>query len=263
MFGRQRDIHDGHSQDRRPAFRGAVGVLDSGIGGLTILRSLEKTLPNEKFIYLADNARFPYGDKSSKEIKRNGLELAAFLDDHGVKAIILACGTLSCYALEPIFNEFRLPTFGVIEPTVREITKWDGKTTLVWATPATIDSGQYQHKLKHRKKVSYQSQPNLALNIENNIPMNLIESNCELLALGCTHYSWLRFNQRTIAVDSAFELSKEVKAWLHDEHLLSKQKTAASEFYFTGAVSEKTRELIESNFGQTSIKGETNVFSPR
>lgn len=233
-----------------------IGVMDSGIGGLSVIRQLSKMLPRERFIYIGDSGRFPYGNKPEKQITQHGLELAQFLHNHEVKSIVIACGTLSCYALEPIAKEFHLPTFGVIEPTARQLDGAEDKRAIVWATSATIKSGKYQQRLRKHKDIMFQSQPNLAEAIEFGETITSFETNSGLLVLGCTHYSWLRFTKPTATIDAANELAKEVKAKLYDAHLLSKQKLGLSEFYFTGKIK---RRVLDNLFSQTAKIFQANL----
>jgi glutamate racemase len=244
-----------------------IGVMDSGIGGLSTLSGLAKTLPKERFIYIGDNARFPYGNKDPERIKQYGLELAEFLTKSGVKAIVIACNTLSSYLTKKIAREFHLPTFGVVEPTVRELGKHKDITTVVWATPSTINSESYQRRLHKRKKVKYESHPNLAMEIENEQVAQTPPINGEILVLGCTHYSWLT-NKRAIVIDSINELGYEVKARLWDNNLLAKEMAGVSTFYFTGDI-KKPKWRLSKLFGEKTrvehinLKEAINVFGHR
>lgn len=102
--------------DKRP-----IGVFDSGIGGLTVLKELEKVMPNESFVYLGDTLNFPYGSKEEREIVELSKKNAEFLISKGVKAIVIACGTATSYALEFLKKNYNIPIFGIIEPTVSYI----------------------------------------------------------------------------------------------------------------------------------------------
>lgn len=102
--------------DTRP-----IGVFDSGIGGLTVLEEIEKNLPNESLIYLGDTLNFPYGSKQGQEIIELSKKNTEFLISKGVKAIVIACGTATSYALEHLKSTYDIPIFGIIEPTVSYI----------------------------------------------------------------------------------------------------------------------------------------------
>ena len=106
----------------RPADR-AIGVFDSGIGGLTVLRALVEELPNEDFIYLGDTARLPYGTKTDEVIIRYSRENTEFLLAKGIKMLVVACNTSSAVALEAIARDTTIPVIGVIEPGARAVVK--------------------------------------------------------------------------------------------------------------------------------------------
>ena len=96
----------------------AIGVFDSGVGGMTVLKELMKTLPNENFVYFGDTKRFPYGSKSKEsiiELTKNGIE---FLISKGMKLVVIACGTATSQALEEVKDLYNIPIVGVITPTV-------------------------------------------------------------------------------------------------------------------------------------------------
>lgn len=102
--------------DKRP-----IGVFDSGIGGLTVLEELEKSLPNESFIYYGDTLNFPYGSKEGQEIIELSKKNTQILISKDVKVIIIACGTATSYALDFLKKNYDIPIFGIIEPTVSYI----------------------------------------------------------------------------------------------------------------------------------------------
>ena len=93
-----------------------IGIFDSGVGGLTVYRALHEQLPDEKFIYLGDTARVPYGTKSLATVERYAVENARFLAAHGVKLLVVACNTMSALALPTIRTSVAVPVVGVIEP---------------------------------------------------------------------------------------------------------------------------------------------------
>ncbi|MBQ9510137.1 MAG: glutamate racemase [Clostridia bacterium] len=130
--------------DSRP-----IGVFDSGLGGLGVVRELKKLLPNEKIIYFGDTGRVPYGTRSPDTIKKYARQDVRFLLSHGVKTVIAACGTVSSVALDDIKDEFTLPLFGVVNDAADcslHATK-NGKIAVI-GTEATISSGVFEKKLK-------------------------------------------------------------------------------------------------------------------
>jgi glutamate racemase len=126
-----------------------IGVFDSGVGGLTVLRSLQQTLPQESFVYLGDTARLPYGTKSAETVERYALQAADALVQRGIKALVVACNTASAAALDSLRARFpQLPVIGVIEPGVRAVvTASRSGRILVLATEGTVRGGAYQRAI--------------------------------------------------------------------------------------------------------------------
>ncbi len=139
--------------DRDAPALAPVGVFDSGVGGLTVLRALARTLPYEDFLYLGDTARLPYGTKSPESIRRYALQAAALLRDRGVKCLVVACNTASAVALGDLAAEFApVPVLGVVEPGAAAAcaATRSGHIAVV-ATESTVRGGAYQaaiHRLR-------------------------------------------------------------------------------------------------------------------
>ena len=116
-----------------------IGVFDSGMGGLTVLRALRNHLPGESFLYLGDTARLPYGTKSSTTVQRYALQAARILVDRGVKALVVACNTASAVALASLQQQFApLPVLGVVEPGAQVAAATCRGRILVLATESTV-----------------------------------------------------------------------------------------------------------------------------
>lgn len=127
-----------------PAAQQPIGVFDSGLGGLSVLRSLRDRLPGEAFIYLGDVARLPYGTKSSEVVKKYAMGCVNFLVARGVKAVVVACNTATASALEYLQSQLPLPVFGVIDPGMEAAYRvTTHKRVLIAATPSTVRSGAY------------------------------------------------------------------------------------------------------------------------
>ncbi|MGH7812306.1 MAG: glutamate racemase, partial [Candidatus Binatia bacterium] len=127
----------------------AIGVFDSGIGGLTVLHEIIEALPKENTVYLGDTARAPYGTKSVETVLRYSFENGQFLVDKGVKLIVVACNTSTAIALNRLQQNLSVPIVGVIEPGVRAAIKGTrNKKVGVIGTEATILSGAYTRALK-------------------------------------------------------------------------------------------------------------------
>ena len=132
------------SSDARP-----IGVFDSGIGGLTVVKALRELLPNENIFYLGDTARVPYGDKSAETVERYAIELANILTAENAKVIIVACNTVSAVAIPKLRAHVKVPVIGVIEPGAQAaiaITR-NGHVGVI-GTRATIRSGAYENALR-------------------------------------------------------------------------------------------------------------------
>lgn len=183
-----------------------IGIFDSGYGGLTILQEVHKKLPQYNYIYLGDNARAPYGCRSSEEIYQFTLEAVEYLFNQGCELVILACNTASSGPLRRIQQEY-LPknhpskrVLGIVVPTIEQITQKDNHTVGILATTQTINSGSYLKEIEKRNpsiKVKQQACPKLVHLIEENQPVQEALSEClnqlDLtditdLLLGCTHY---------------------------------------------------------------------------
>ena len=128
-----------------------IGVFDSGVGGLTVLKALRAAMPHEDFLYLGDTARVPYGRKPPEMIRGFAREIAGFLADRGAEAIVVACNTASAVALNDLQREFDLPIWGVIEPGVEAAARATRSGAVgVIGTRGTISSGAYQRRLEAR-----------------------------------------------------------------------------------------------------------------
>ncbi len=185
-----------------------IGVFDSGLGGLTVLRKLMMHLPNERFVYLGDTARVPYGNKSAETVRKYAAECAAFLLDHDVKLIVIACNTASAVALESLRNHLPVPVLGVIEPAARQAAQVSpsGRIGIV-GTRATIASGVYEQGIHaHRRDAAVMSQAcplfvplveegwldTDATRLVARTYLNpLLAQRIDTLVLGCTHYPLL------------------------------------------------------------------------
>lgn len=189
--------------DSRP-----IGVFDSGIGGLTVVKALRDILPNEDIVYLGDTARVPYGNKSAETVERYSLELAGMLMREKAKVIVVACNTVSSVSIPQLRANVSVPVVGVIEPGAQAaiaITK--NRHVGVIGTRATIRSGAYENALRALNvhvRVSSQACPLLVPLIEEGLLEDkltdqtiaryldpMIAEGIDTLVLGCTHYPLL------------------------------------------------------------------------
>lgn len=214
-----------------------IGVFDSGIGGLTVLKELIALLPGEDFVYLGDTARLPYGSKSNEVIVRYSRENTEFLLAKGIKMLVVACNTSSAVALEEIARGTMAPVIGVIEPgaAAAAASSRSGKIGVI-GTEATIASGAYTRaiqKLRPRAEIYTRACPLLVPLVEEGWTDNdvaertvayylesLKASGIDTLLLGCTHYPLLRtvfarvLGPRVKIVDSATATATAVRARL-------------------------------------------------
>lgn len=222
-----------------------IGIFDSGVGGLTVYRALHERLPNERFIYLGDTARVPYGTKSLATVERYAIENSLFLDSRGIKILVVACNTASALALPKIRERIGIDVIGVIGPGARravEITKDKSNPKIgVIATEATVSSNAYADSIlraSERTEVIQQACPLFVALAEEdwtNEPETrsiagkylnkIIEADVDALVLGCTHYPILRdVIQQTVGekvrlIDSGAATADEVAELLQRKNL--------------------------------------------
>lgn len=185
-----------------------IGVFDSGVGGLTVVKSLWEHFPQEQIIYFGDTAHLPYGPRSPEEIIRFGLEIVDFLLGHTVKAVIAACNTSSSVSISCLQEKSPVPVFGMIEPGVKAaLRKTRNKRIGVLATKATVKSGAYERTFRlSDPDVQVFSQPcplfvplvengsierRETYQIARSYLKPLQEAGVDTLVFGCTHYPFL------------------------------------------------------------------------
>ncbi|MEJ7710924.1 MAG: glutamate racemase [Pyrinomonadaceae bacterium] len=224
-----------------------IGIFDSGVGGLTVYRALHNRLPDERFIYLGDTARVPYGNKSAATVERYSIENARFLESHGIKLLIVACNTASALALPAIRQRVSVPVVGVIEPGARAAAvltiaeKANRKRVGVIATQATVRSAAYRRAIERRSggiEVIERACPlfvplveegwaetEVARAVAGEYLKDLRERELTALVLGCTHYPMLRrviqeaIGERVRLIDSGEATAHEVQYYLASEGL--------------------------------------------
>ncbi len=254
-----------------------IGLFDSGLGGLTVLRELRKTLPNENFVYLGDTARTPYGSKSASTVLRYARECAGFLYQQEIKLLVVACNSASAVALDLLKEEASCPVLGTIESAVKsaiEVTT-QGRIGII-GTDATIASGVYE-------KYLHQRNPSLELfskacplfvplveqgMLEGEIVEKTIEyylqplkdNQIDSLILACTHYPLLTsalvrfFGSQVTIVECSKVLAVDTKSLLSSSALLYPNDRAdlPSENYFV------TDEVSRFNYlGRLLLRSDT------
>ncbi len=226
-----------------------IGIFDSGVGGLTVYRALHERLPSERYIYLGDTARVPYGTKSLSTVERYAIENARFLEARGMKLLVVACNTASALALPAIRRSVTVPVVGMIEPgasaAVREA---EGGRVGVIATESTVKSGAYSRAvaaLAPELKVTERACPlfvslaeegwaesDVARAVAEEYLRELREKGVSAVVLGCTHYPILRrVIQETLGegvslIDSGEAAARTVESLIEKEDL---RRTATQE----------------------------------
>jgi len=173
-----------------------VGLFDSGMGGVTVLKKLMLKYPNNEYIYYGDNLNVPYGNKSVEELLKLANDNVNFLLSHNVDMIIVACGTISSNCFNQLVNKYDVPIYDIISPTIDYLNNSNYKNILVIGTKRTIDSHIFKDRLS--KNVIEVETPELATLIEENNFDNMYQilhrylddyrDKIDALVLGCTHY---------------------------------------------------------------------------
>ncbi|MFH1269734.1 MAG: glutamate racemase [Candidatus Omnitrophota bacterium] len=221
-----------------------IGVFDSGVGGLTVVKELMRQLPAEDIIYFGDTARVPYGIKSRETVIRFSIENILFLLKQDVKLICVACNTVSSVALPVIKSHFRVPIVGVITPGVREaVYATQNKRIGVIGTRSTIDSSTYKKEIRQLDpsvKVTAVACPlfvpfaeegwlsgSEVMGVAKKYLQPLKQARVDTVILGCTHYPLLKpaikkaLGKEVVLIDSAKQVAIEVKKILVTEGLLN------------------------------------------
>ena len=223
--------------DNRP-----IGMFDSGVGGLTVLKEVIDKCPNEDIIYLGDTKSFPYGSKSKESIinlTKNGIE---FLIKKGVKAVIIACGTATSQALDQVQKLYDIPIIGIIDETIKYVKEKEYKNIGIIATTGTIRSKGWQNKLYEKipnVNIISKACPLLAPMAEEGWTDNEVAKltikeylsgfkNVDCLILGCTHYPlFYRFIEEELGkekeiINTGEVLSKNLNKLLRDNKIENK-----------------------------------------
>lgn len=221
-----------------------VGVFDSGVGGLTVVREIMRQIPNEKIVYFGDTARVPYGSKSKETVTRYSRQIVRFLETMQVKAIVVACNTASAFALDELEKEIDIPIIGVVRPGARVAvdTTRNGRIGVI-GTDGTIDSGIYTTYIKNIRtdvEVIGKACPLFCPLVEEGLwqdPVTdeiamrylseLIDTGIDTLILGCTHYPLIRstvgkiMGEHVTLVNPAYETARELKELLMAQELFN------------------------------------------
>lgn len=243
-----------------------IGVFDSGLGGLTVLKEIQRELPNENTIYFGDIARVPYGPKSESEIVEYTKQAIDFLISKDVKVVVIACNTATARALAKVKNRYRVPVIGVIDGGVKTaIMSTKNKKIGVIGTEGTINSDQYNKKIKEIDNEIYvysKACPPFVELVENgeigtakskSVVSKCLEvykdKNIDTLVLGCTHYPHLRdeireaLGDNVTLVDPAIETVKSLKKIILSEGIENKSNSRGECSYYASLKSGRFKEI--------------------
>ena len=236
--------------DTRP-----IGVFDSGVGGLTVVKQMMKTLPHENIIYFGDTARLPYGTKSKNAVTKFSKQIVRFLLTKDVKAVVIACNTASSNSLEALRQTFEIPIFGVVKSGVKEALRpTKNKRVGIIGTAATIRSKAYERLIAQADdSIQVYAKPcplfvslveegwtdnAVARLTAENYLKELVAEDIDCLVLGCTHYPLLKkcigetVGENINLVDPAKATAKMVKAFLSEKKMLHKKENVAEHFFY-------------------------------
>lgn len=253
-----------------------IGVFDSGVGGLSVLLEMQKILPNETFIYLADQAYIPYGKKTKEELVERVGKIMQFFKEQYAKAVVAACNTATVYTIDEMRGKFDFPIIGTVPviKTIANITK-TGKAAVL-STPATAKS-EYLEDLIKKFASNVEVEKVGGSNLEELVEKGGLDSievketlkkvleplmarDIDAIALGCTHYPFLRNQIQEIVglnvslVDSGGAVTRRLKEVLENNNSLSLQKGIDS-YYTTGdegKFKDVAEELMDQEIGEVT-----------
>lgn len=231
-----------------------IGVFDSGIGGLTVLKNLYKHYPNNEYIYLGDTKNLPYGNKTIEELKQLATKDIEFLLEQNVDIIIIACGTVSSNCIEYLKNKYRIPIYDIISPTIKYLNDSKYHNIGIIATEATINSHIFKNNIN--KTIYEIKTPDFVPIIENSQYQEIdkaidtylkeYKDKVDILILGCTHYPIIQkhlnkyFNNRLKLLDMSEPLLPNIQ----------NGKKSSITIYFSKLTKENihnTKEILEIN----------------
>ncbi len=261
-----------------------IGVFDSGVGGLTVVREMIRQLPNENIVYFGDTARVPYGSKSQKTIIRFSEQIIRFLKKKQVKAIVIACNTASALALDAVRDEFDVPILGVVIPGARAAVEATQNYKVgVVGTDATVQSGMYTKVIRGMNPGITVIEKACPLFVplveegfkEHQVTQEIIDyyldsmkkTDIDAMILGCTHYPLLRSKIRAYMgdkiqiVNPAYETAMDLKRLLEEQDMVNDGTKAPHSSYefFVSDAAEKFRQF--ANTVMPFDISETNVVN--
>ena len=255
----------------------AIGILDSGVGGLTVFKELSRLLPHEKLIYFGDTARMPYGPRPDQEVRRFALQIIEFLQSQEIKIVIVACNTATAAGLSSYREQSDIPVLGVIKPGVDAAIKQtkNGRIGVI-GTAGTIGSSTYEKALKEARpdlEVTARPCPLFVLLVENDLVHTpeagkvaqeylapFTRAGVDTLILGCTHYPLMAgLIQETVGpgitlINSAREIAREVSTILTARQLHNPLQCPEPGYRFFVSGNPRSFEEIASKMLQRPIR---------
>lgn len=251
----------------------AIGVFDSGVGGLSVLHHIRQTLPDERLIYVADSGHVPYGDKSPEYIEQRSLALTRFLVEQGADAIVIACNTATAAAAATLRSQFGIPIVGM-EPAVKPAAAATRSGVVgVLATTGTLESARFAALLERygeEVEIVTQGCPGLVEQVERGdlagpetralverYTASLLARGADTLILGCTHYPFLAPLIRDVAgpdvilIDTGEAVARQLQRRIDAELPPRTGGNASAEFWTSGDAAQATR-IMSALWGQGS-----------
>jgi len=252
--------------------RQPIGVFDSGVGGLSVLREIRALLPNEDLLYVADSAHVPYGEKPPAFVRSRAVALTQFLLDHGAKAIVVACNTATAIAIATLRSRFTVPIVGM-EPAIKPAaTQTRTRSIGVLATSSTLTSDKFTALLARFAgdvEVHVQPCPALVACVERGEVANaetralvegyvkpLLERGVDTLVLGCTHYPFLRTLIADVAgpgieiIDPNPAVAREVQRRLDEAHLRAMPSHQGTDRFWTSGIPHEVQPVMARLWGK-------------
>ncbi|MBU0533978.1 MAG: glutamate racemase [Candidatus Omnitrophica bacterium] len=250
-----------------------IGMFDSGVGGLTLLKSIKRILPNEQLIYFGDTARLPYGTKSPKVVQNFSLQIAKFLVGFKIKSLVIACHTASSAALSNLKIKLDIPVIGVIEPSAQKaVTTTKNQKIGVIGTKTTIESGSYQsfiQKINPKISITTVAAPLLVPLVEegwvNKGATRIIlkeyvapfkKAQIDTLILGCTHYPLIKqlfrreLGPKVFLIDASIETALYLKKLLNKKSLINNGISTPDYRFYVSDDPDKFSRLAQIFLGE-------------
>lgn len=249
----------------------AIGVFDSGVGGLSVLAHIRRHLPDERLIYVADSAYMPYGCRPSRDVEERCLALAAYFVEQGVKALVVACNTATSMAIHTLRQQLAMPVIGMEPPIKPAVSQSRAGVVGVLATTGTVNSSKFNllmSRFAGQAKLIVQPSPGLVECVERGELQAdatrallerylgpLMEAGMDTLVLGCTHYPFLMSPIRKIVgeevtiVDTGEAIARELARQLDVRALRTAGGPGEVRFLTTGDA-ETAGPLISDLWGE-------------